>query len=85
MKTYNETKQETTDDFAPSRPVLRTFYDHSATVSDLDFHPTKSVLVSASKDCTIRFYEYKANGKRAFTCIQDTHPVRTISIFDYIF
>jgi cleavage stimulation factor subunit 1 len=80
MKTYNETKQETTDDFAPSRPVVRTFYDHAAAVSDLDFHPTTPILVSASKDSTIRFYEYKANVKRAFKCIQDTHPVRTLSI-----
>jgi len=80
MKTYNETKQETTDDFAPSRPVIRTFYDHAGTVSDLDFHPTAPILVSCSKDSTIRFYEFKSNVKRAFKCIQDTHPVRTVSI-----
>jgi len=80
MKSYNETKQETTDDFAPSRPMIRCFYDHVGSVTDLDFHPTNPVLVSSSKDSTIRFYEFRANGKRAFKCIQDTHPVRTIHL-----
>jgi len=70
MKTYNETKQETTEDFAPSRPVIRTFYDHSEPINDIDFHPTHPILISASKDHTIRFYEFKSSQKRAFKCIQ---------------
>jgi len=78
MKTYNETKQETTEDFAPSRPVIRTFYDHNEPINDIDFHPTHPILISASKDHTIRFYEFKSSQKRAFKCIQDTHSVRTI-------
>eukprot|EP01111_Echinosteliopsis_oligospora_P012948 TRINITY_DN4523_c0_g1_i1.p1 TRINITY_DN4523_c0_g1~~TRINITY_DN4523_c0_g1_i1.p1 ORF type:complete len:430 (+),score=108.75 TRINITY_DN4523_c0_g1_i1:43-1332(+) len=81
MKSFNETKQETTDDFAPTRPVVRTFYDHSQPISCLDFHPVFPVLASSSKDSTIRLYELsvKASQKRAFKCIQDTHPVRCVN------
>jgi cleavage stimulation factor subunit 1 len=28
MKNYTETKQESTEDFAPSKPMIRSFYDH---------------------------------------------------------
>lgn len=30
MKSYNQTKSEHGEDFAPARPVIRTFYDHMA-------------------------------------------------------
>jgi cleavage stimulation factor subunit 1 len=80
MKTYNQTKSETTDDFAPSRPVVKTFYDHSQPINDLEFHPTNPILISSSKDCTVRFYDFKSSTKRAFKCIQDTHSVRSIHI-----
>ncbi|EFA80941.1 WD40 repeat-containing protein [Heterostelium album PN500] len=79
MRNYNQTKNETTEDFAPSRPVVRTFYDHSQPISDLDFHPSAPILASASKDCTIRFYDYKSSLKRSFKFIQDSHSVRTIN------
>lgn len=29
MKTYNQTKTEHGEDFAPARPAIRTFYDHT--------------------------------------------------------
>lgn len=29
MKQYNQNKSEMGDDFSPSRPVTRTFYDHT--------------------------------------------------------
>ncbi|GAM25829.1 hypothetical protein SAMD00019534_090040, partial [Acytostelium subglobosum LB1] len=79
MRNYNQTKNETTEDFAPSRPVIRTFYDHTQPITDLDFHPSAPILASASKDCTIRFYDYKSSLKRSFKFLQDTHSVRTIN------
>ncbi|EGG17778.1 WD40 repeat-containing protein [Cavenderia fasciculata] len=78
MRNFNQTKNETSEDFAPSRPVFRTFYDHSKPITDLDFHPTAPILASASKDCTIRFYDYKSSLKRSFKYLPDSHSVRTI-------
>ncbi|KYQ88556.1 WD40 repeat-containing protein [Tieghemostelium lacteum] len=79
MKNYNQNKNETTEDFAPSRPVIRTYYDHTQPVNDLDFHPSAPILVSGSKDCTIRFYDYKSSIKRSFKFIQDPHSVRSLN------
>ncbi|XP_062116759.1 LOW QUALITY PROTEIN: cleavage stimulation factor subunit 50 [Humulus lupulus] len=39
----------------PVRPVIRTFYDHAQPIDDLDFHPESNILISASKDHTIKF------------------------------
>ncbi|KAN0031724.1 hypothetical protein ACTFIV_005590 [Dictyostelium citrinum] len=79
MRNYNQTKNETTEDSAPSRPVIRTFYDHTMPINDLDFHPSAPILSSASKDGTIRFYDYKSSLKRSFKYIQDTHGIRSIN------
>eukprot|EP01133_Synstelium_polycarpum_P012803 gene12803-15025_t len=79
MRNFNQTKNETTEDFAPSRPVMRTFYDHTGHITDLDFHPSAPILASSSKDATIRFYDYKSSLKRSFKFIQDSHPVRSIN------
>jgi len=81
MKAYNQTKNESSEDFAPQRPVIRTFYDHAQPISDIDFHPGSPVLVSCSRDCTIKFYDYKKlAAKRAFRYLQDTHNVRSVAI-----
>ncbi|KAI4374516.1 hypothetical protein MLD38_012500 [Melastoma candidum] len=63
-----------------NRVVVRTFYDHTQPISDLDFHPQNAVLVSGSKDQTIKFFYFsKASAKRAFRVIQDTHNVRSVA------
>eukprot|EP01117_Protostelium_nocturnum_P008501 TRINITY_DN3042_c1_g2_i1.p1 TRINITY_DN3042_c1_g2~~TRINITY_DN3042_c1_g2_i1.p1 ORF type:complete len:445 (-),score=78.67 TRINITY_DN3042_c1_g2_i1:36-1370(-) len=80
MKSYNQNKAEHGEDFAPSKPVIRTFYDHAQAVNDLDFHPSANVLVSCSRDNTIKFYDYVQNAvKRGFGHIQDSHNVRTLN------
>ncbi|KAF8005749.1 hypothetical protein BT93_K0126 [Corymbia citriodora subsp. variegata] len=62
------------------RAVIRTFYDHTHPINDLDFHPQNTVLISAAKDNTVRFFDYsKATAKRAFRVIQDTHNVRSVA------
>ncbi|KAK4726799.1 hypothetical protein R3W88_031716 [Solanum pinnatisectum] len=64
----------------PVRPVIRTFYDHQQPINDLDFHPQNTVLISGSKDRTIKFFDFsKTVAKRAFRVIQDTHNVRSVS------
>eukprot|EP01119_Soliformovum_irregulare_P016631 TRINITY_DN4853_c0_g1_i1.p1 TRINITY_DN4853_c0_g1~~TRINITY_DN4853_c0_g1_i1.p1 ORF type:complete len:446 (-),score=101.14 TRINITY_DN4853_c0_g1_i1:15-1352(-) len=80
MKTFNHTKSEHGEDFAPAKPVTRTFYDHTNAINDLDFHPVVPVLISSSKDCTIKFYDHSQNSvKRAFKHVQDTHNIRSIN------
>ncbi|KAH7673366.1 mRNA cleavage stimulating factor complex subunit 1 protein [Dioscorea alata] len=64
----------------PVRPVIRTFYDHSQPINDLDFHPQSPLLISGAKDCTIKFFDYsKSVARRAYRIIQDTHNVRSVS------
>ncbi|KAL5683842.1 hypothetical protein ACJX0J_010227, partial [Zea mays] len=63
----------------PARPVVRTFYDHTQAINDLDFHPESPILISAAKDSTIRFFDFsKTNARKAFRVIQDTHNVRSV-------
>nr|XP_019706612.2 cleavage stimulation factor subunit 50 [Elaeis guineensis] len=64
----------------PVRPVIRTFYDHSQPINDLDFHPQGTILISGAKDHSIKFFDFsKTAAKRAFRVIQDTHNVRSVS------
>lgn len=71
-----------------SRPVQRTFYDHTAPVNDIDFHPGLPMIASCSVDTTIRLFDYLApSAKRATHTFPDTHPVRSLSFHptgDYI-
>jgi cleavage stimulation factor subunit 1 len=63
----------------PVRPVIRTFYDHTQPINDLDFHPESPILISAAKDNTIRFFDFsKTVARKAFRVIQDTHNVRSV-------
>ncbi|KQK13140.1 cleavage stimulation factor subunit 50 isoform X3 [Brachypodium distachyon] len=70
------------------RPVVRTFYDHTQPINDLDFHPINPILISAAKDNTIKFFDFsKTAARKAFRVIQDTHNVRSICFHpsgDYI-
>ncbi|CAA7393409.1 unnamed protein product [Spirodela intermedia] len=64
----------------PIRPVIRTLYDHAQAINDLDFHPQNNILISGSKDHTIKFFDFsKTVARRAFRVIQDTHNVRSVS------
>eukprot|EP01113_Clastostelium_recurvatum_P047620 TRINITY_DN8526_c0_g1_i3.p1 TRINITY_DN8526_c0_g1~~TRINITY_DN8526_c0_g1_i3.p1 ORF type:complete len:336 (+),score=60.68 TRINITY_DN8526_c0_g1_i3:118-1008(+) len=63
-----------------ARPVLKTFYDHTQEINDIDFHPTQPILISCSKDKTVKFYDFKSNVKRAFKYIQDTHNIRSVAL-----
>lgn len=51
-------------------PVIRTLYDHLEEVTCLEFHPREPILVSGSRDCTLKMFDYgKASVKKAFKTI----------------
>lgn len=73
------------DEMDPSRgeqqghPVIRTLYDHMEEVTCLEFHPKEPVLVSGSKDNTLKMFDIsKASVKKAFKTI-------TVSVFRLVF
>jgi len=75
MVTFNDTKLR---GFDPPRPVIRTYYDHTQAVSGLHFHPFQNILVSGSRDCTVKFLDTRTSSKRAYRFYQDSHPVRCV-------
>lgn len=70
MVNYSQSKNEGGDDFQGARPVLRTLYDHTQAINDIDFHPTLPLLASASRDNTIKFYDYHSSMKKSFKYLQ---------------
>lgn len=63
-----------------NNPILMTLYDHIDQVRALEFHPKVSVLVSASSDCTVKFFDYsKTNIKRAYHVIQEVAVCRCLA------
>lgn len=64
---------------AENHPVIRTLYDHADEITCLAFHPFEPVLVSGSRDYTIKFFEYaKPSTKKAFKSIQEAEQIRVI-------
>eukprot|EP00842_Homolaphlyctis_polyrhiza_P004842 jgi/Hompol1/5359/HPOL_000404-RA len=62
------------------KKVVRTLYDHTDAVNDLQFHPNGLVLVSGSDDTQIKLYDMqKMHVKRAFRYLADAYPVRSLS------
>lgn len=74
-----------TDDL---RPVIRTLYDHNSTVRALVFHPWRNFIISASNDCSVKYFEYtKTNQRRSCRQIIESTPVNSIALHatgDYI-
>lgn len=63
-----------------THPVIRTLYDHIEEVTSLEFHPQAQVLVSGSKDFTVKFFDYsKPSVKRAYKTIHEAEMVRCLS------
>ncbi|KAL0486853.1 cleavage stimulation factor subunit 1 [Acrasis kona] len=70
MHYHHQTKVEV-EDHTQARPVIRTFYDHTSYINDVDFHPTMPIVVSASRDKSSRFFDYsKASIKRSFHSLE---------------
>lgn len=60
--------------------LLKTFVDHTDAVTSLVFHPRARVLLSGSRDRTIRMFAYASMATRAFETIADSHPVRCLAL-----
>lgn len=61
-------------------PVIRTLYDHTDEVTSLDFHPREQILVSGSRDNTIKLFDItKASAKKAYRTITDAEPVLSVA------
>ena len=72
------------------RPVIRTFYDHVATVSCVTFHPRVPVLYSGSIDKTVKVYDLTrpTQNKKAQSSVTDVSPINVITAHpcgDYLF
>jgi len=62
-------------------PVIRTLYDHSDEVTCLDFHPTQQIIVSGSRDYTVKVFDYsKSSAKRSSKCINEVAQIRSIAL-----
>lgn len=65
---------------AASTSVLQTYtLDHAGHITDVEFHPRGGILVSASQDCTMCFYDVARGSARANRKCTDTHPVNSIA------
>ena len=62
-------------------PLIRSYYEHSEPITSLCFHPLEPFLISASTDCSIKFFHYSnAAHRRAFTQLQDAYAVRCVAV-----
>jgi cleavage stimulation factor subunit 1 len=62
-----------------SKVVYRTFFDHQLPINDLAFHPTRPILVSCSKDASIKFFEHsRSSSRRSFRAIREKVDVRSV-------
>lgn len=67
-------------DQTSGHPVIRTLYDHLEEVTCLEFHPREAILVSGSRDFTVKLFDYsKASVKKAFRTITDADQIRCLS------
>ncbi|XP_022652297.1 cleavage stimulation factor subunit 1-like [Varroa jacobsoni] len=63
-----------------THPVIRTLYDHIEEVTCLAFHPREQILVSGSRDYTIKIFDYsKPSAKRAHKTIQEAEHVHHVA------
>ncbi|GAB6033095.1 hypothetical protein CHUAL_012708 [Chamberlinius hualienensis] len=63
-----------------SHPVIRTLYDHLEEVTCLVFHPYNQLLVSGSRDYSIKIFDYsKSSTKHAFKTLQEAEAIRCLS------
>jgi cleavage stimulation factor subunit 1 len=64
------------------KPITRTLHDHAAGITCLAFHPTNPTLFSGSKDKAVKIFDLTRppGHKKAFSVLQDVHPVRCLHI-----
>lgn len=72
------------------KPIVRTLQDHVQGVTCLAFHPMNPTLFSGSLDKAVKIFDLTRppGHKKAFSVLQDVHPVRSLSIHpcgDFLF
>jgi cleavage stimulation factor subunit 1 len=66
-------------------PVIRTLYDHAEEVTCLEFHPKEQILVSGSRDFTVRLFDYsRTSVKKAFRVINVSYAFPAIPFSSFI-
>ncbi|KAI0979714.1 hypothetical protein GJ496_004979 [Pomphorhynchus laevis] len=69
---------------AENHPVVRTLlftdYDHTDEITHLEFQPREPLLLSGSRDCTLKFFEFsKTTARRSCRVISESNPIRCFS------
>jgi len=72
------------------KPIVRTLQDHVQSVTCLAFHPTNPTLFSGSLDKSVKIFDLTRppGHKKAFSVLQDVHPVQSMCIHpcgDFLF
>jgi len=64
------------------KPIVRTLQDHMLGVTCLAFHPMNPTLFSGSTDKAVKIFDLTRppGHKKAFSVLQDVHPVRCLAI-----
>lgn len=81
MHFHNQAKvsSEFGEEFSTVKPVVRTFYDNSAPVNDIDFHPTATLMISCSRDNSIKFFDHeKMIVKRAYNELVEKNNIKSV-------
>jgi len=65
-----------------NKPVTRTLQDHMLGITCLAFHPMNPTLFSGSVDKAVKIFDLTRppGHKKAFSVLQDVHPVRCLAI-----
>lgn len=72
------------------KPIVRTLQDHVQGITCMAFHPMNPTLFSGSLDKSVKIFDLTRppGHKKAFSVLQDVHPVRSLSIHpcgDFLF
>jgi len=73
-----------------AKPIVRTLQDHNLGITCLAFHPMNPTLFSGSVDKAVKIFDLTRppGHKKAFSVLQDVHPVRCLAIHpcgDFLF
>ena len=70
-------------DAVVGHPVIRTLYDHLDEITCLEFHPRDQVLVSGSRDCNVKLFDFsKTSAKKAFKTLTVSKIILFLSEFN---
>jgi len=65
-----------------AKPITRVLQDHVLGITCLAFHPTNPTIFSGSLDKAVKIFDLTrpTGHKKAFSVLQDVHPVRCLAI-----